>query len=157
MAAAIKHEAHRFWTILEEQNPESLEEVAQKIVREGLEHALSGVPIGRFGKLTTVDRREIEALNCISSLVREYCQRPQNKPLSIAVFGPPGSGKSFAVSQVTNSVRPREIEVLTFNLSQLDRPEGLLDAFHQVRDKGLSGKIPLFSGMNSILLWRVSH
>ena len=143
VTTTVPGESPHLWTLLKDQAPDSLEGVARKIVREGLEHALSGIPIGRFGKLASVDRREIEALNCISSLIREYCQRHQNKPFSIAVFGPPGSGKSFAVSQGANSVRPREIEVLTFNLSQLDRPEDLLDAFHQVRDKGLSGKIPL--------------
>jgi hypothetical protein len=141
--AAVPIDSSHFWTILKNQAPDSLEDVAQKIVCEGVEHALYGVPIRRFGKLTSVDRREIEALNCISSLVREYCQQPQNKPLSIAVFGPPGSGKSFAVNQVMNSVRPGEIEVLSFNLSQIDGLEGLHGAFHQIRDKGLSGKIPL--------------
>lgn len=134
-----------FWTILEDQNPESLEKVAQRIVREGLEHALSGVPIGGFGRLATVDRREIEALHNMSSLIREYCDWPQKQPLSIAVFGPPGSGKSFAVKEIAKWVRPGEIaeKELTFNLSQLGGPDDLLDAFHQVRDKALSGKIPL--------------
>jgi hypothetical protein len=134
-----------FWTILDDQNPESLEKVARRIVREGLEHALSGVPIGGFGRLATVDRREIEALNSMSCLVGEYCDWPQKRPLSIAVFGPPGSGKSFAVEEIAKWVRPGEIaeEKLTFNLSQLGGPDDLLDAFHQVRDKALSGKIPL--------------
>ena len=138
-------EAHLFWTILEDQNPESLEKVAQTIVREGLEHALSGVPIGGFGELATVDRREIEALHNMSSLIREYCDWPQKQPLSIAVFGPPGSGKSFAVKEIAKWVRPEVIEEkeLTFNLSQSGGPDDLLDAFHQVRDKALSGKIPL--------------
>jgi len=142
-ATTIDTEAPSFWTILEDQNPESLEKVAQRIVREGLHNALSGVPVRRFGKLVTVDRREIEALNCISSLISEYCQRIEKKPLSIAVFGPPGAGKSFAVRQVADSIRPAEIEALSFNLSQLGEPDDLLDAFHQVRDKALSGKIPL--------------
>ncbi len=137
--------AHPFWTILEDQSPESLEKVAQKIVREGLEHALSGVPIGGFGRLATVDRREIEALHNMSTLFGEYCDWPQKQPLSIAVFGPPGSGKSFAVKEIAKWVRPGEIteKELAFNLSQLGGPDDLLDAFHQVRDKALSGKIPL--------------
>jgi hypothetical protein len=139
----VNAEAPSFWTILEDQNPESLEKVAQRIVREGLHNALSGVPVRRFGKLVTVDRREIEALNCISGLISEYCQRNEKKPLSIAVFGPPGAGKSFAVREVANSIRPGEIQALSFNLSQLGEPDDLLDAFHQVRDKALSGKIPL--------------
>jgi hypothetical protein len=133
----------RFWAILEDRYPESLENVAERIVREGLESALLGVPVHKFGRLKTVDRREIEALNSISSLIREYSQRYQQTPFSIAVFGPPGSGKSFAVKEVANSVIPGEIIPITFNLSQFAGIENLFDAFHQVRDIALSGKIPL--------------
>jgi hypothetical protein len=132
-----------YWTILEDKNPASLEAVAEKIVLEGLEHALKDVPIGQFGSLKTVDRKEIESLHSISTLIRDYCQRRREAPLSIAVFGPPGSGKSFSIEEVAKSVMPDEIKKLTFNLSQLAGPENLYDAFHQVRDVALSGKIPL--------------
>jgi len=47
---------------------------------------------------------------------------------------------------VARSVRPEDpqaIQVLTFNLSQFHDPDELIGAFHQVRDAGLSGKIPL--------------
>jgi hypothetical protein len=132
-----------FWTILEDRYTGALNDVAQRIVLEGLDTALEGVPLGRFGALCTVDRREIEALHSIGSLITEYCQRPQKRPLSIAVFGPPGSGKSFGVTQIAKSVRPGEIAVLNFNISQFGHPDELLDALHQVRDIGLSGKIPI--------------
>jgi len=135
--------ATRLWTILETQKLGSLENTARRIVREGPEQALYGVPIGRYGNLITVDRREIESLNCIGGLLREYCQQSQSTPLSIGVFGPPGAGKSFAIKQVAYSIKPGEMETLTFNLSQLAGPEQLIDAFHQVRDKALAGKIPL--------------
>jgi hypothetical protein len=105
--------------------------------------AFHGKPPGSFGALQTVDRREIEALNSIQSLIGEYCGRPQTRPLSIAVFGPPGSGKSFGVEQVAKYVRPGQIEVKTFNLSQFTGPDDLLGAFHQVRDISLKGKLPL--------------
>ncbi len=133
----------QFWTILEEQKSDSLEKVACKIVLESLEYALSNVPVRRFGTLLTVDRREIEALNSIGSLIREYSRRTQSNPLSIAVFGPPGAGKSFAIRQIANSVLPGQIIEMTFNLSQFGSPDGLLDAFHQIRDKVLTGKLPL--------------
>ena len=131
-----------FWTILEDRYTDSLEEIARQIVQSGFDKALREVPIGRFGELVTVDRREIEALHSIQSLISEYCRYPQKKPLSVAVFGPPGSGKSFGVEQVAKSILG-EISVLTFNLSQFGQPEDLYDALHQVRDVGLSGKIPL--------------
>ncbi len=141
--SASTHGAEGYWTILENCQRQSLDVLAEQIVIGGLKRALNGVPIGRFGALQTVDRREIEALNSIQNLIGEYCGQPQTRPLSIGVFGPPGSGKSFGVEQVARSVRPGQIEVRTFNLSQFAGPEDLLGALHQVRDITLKGKLPL--------------
>ncbi|MBL8829659.1 MAG: AAA family ATPase [Planctomycetaceae bacterium] len=135
--------AARFWTILEDHYRMLLESTAEKIVLDGLKATIRDVPIGRFGGLQTVDRREIEALHSIQNLLGEYCDQPQKRPLSIAVFGPPGSGKSFGVEQVAKSLRPGLVEVKTFNLSQFGRAEELLAALHQVRDIALQGKLPL--------------
>jgi hypothetical protein len=132
-----------FWTILEDQYTDSLSDVAERIVLEGIHKALKDVPLGRFGALVTVDRREIEALRGIAALISQYCLLPPQRPLNISVFGPPGSGKSFSVKQIAKSARPGEIQSITFNISQFRHPDELLDAFHQVRDIGLSGKIPL--------------
>jgi hypothetical protein len=132
-----------FWTILEDRHIGALNDVAQRIVLDGIDAALEGVPIGKFGALVTVDRREIEALHTIRSLITEYCERPPKRPLSIAVFGPPGSGKSFGVTQIAKSSRPGEIQPISFNISQFGHPQELLGALHQVRDIGLSGRIPL--------------
>ena len=143
LSGTASAEPAHFWTVLEDKSPGSLEIIARIIVREGLEHALPEVPIGKFGKLKTIDRKEIEALHNINNLINEYCKSNQKTPLSIAVFGPPGSGKSFAVKQVASSMRKGEIEEINFNLSQLGGPEDLLGAYHQIRDKALSGIIPL--------------
>jgi len=131
------------WSILNDRYTDTLDKVAQEIVLKGVEAALEGVPLGQFDKLVTADRREIESLRSIRSLIGEYCRQAQNRPLSIAVFGPPGSGKSFAVKQVARSVCSDDIKPLEFNLSQIGGHEGLLDALHQVRDVGLTGQIPL--------------
>lgn len=137
-------DAAGFWTILEDRYTGGLGKVAEQIVVEGAEAALKDVPLGQFGNLLTVDRREIESFRSIRALVSEYIRKqPQKRPLSIAVFGAPGSGKSFGIIQVAESLRPGEIKVLEFNLSQFSSPHDLLDALHQVRDAGLSGHIPL--------------
>lgn len=132
-----------FWTILEDRQTQSLEVIARLIVEKGYDAALRQVPIGKFGYLVTVDRREIEALHSVQSLMTEYCRCDQSKPLSVAVFGPPGSGKSFGVKQVARSILGDKPTVLTFNLSQFNHPEELYAALHQVRDKCLTGEIPL--------------
>jgi hypothetical protein len=134
------------WTILQQQQAgaNELESLAAKILSNGAEAALKDVPMGKFGDLLTVDRREIESFRSIRTLVNEYCsQEKVKRPLSIAVFGPPGSGKSFGITQVAKSLRPEEIEDITFNLSQFGSLGELNSAFHQVRDLELKGKIPL--------------
>lgn len=131
------------WTILADRHRQDLDDIAEKIVLAGVQTAIHDVPIGRFGAMQTIDRGEMESLNSIQNLLREYCDQPQKRPLSIAVFGPPGSGKSFGVEQVARAVRPGLIETKTFNLSQFGRAEELLAALHQVRDINLNGKLPL--------------
>jgi hypothetical protein len=134
----------REWTILEDRHPDGLEPLASRIVLEGPECALDNVPIGRFGKLLTVDRHEIEGFRSIRMLIGEYdSQYEHARPLSIAVFGPPGSGKSFGVNQVAKSVLPGRVEDVTFNLSQFSHPDALKDAFFRVRDISLGGRLPL--------------
>jgi hypothetical protein len=132
------------WSILEDRHTGGLGQIARQIVIEGTETALQGVPLGQFGNLLTVDRREIESFRSIRALVSEYCrQSRQKRPLSIAVFGAPGSGKSFGIIEIANSLLPDQIKVLEFNLSQLNDPADLLQSLHRVRDLGLSGMIPL--------------
>ena len=134
------------WTILRDRYNDDLEELSQRIVLKGAKAALKNIPIGEFGELLTVDRQEIESLRSIHSLISEYCNRQEDRPISIAVFGPPGSGKSFAVKQIAKAANPdKKIaeKTYTFNLSQFKSPADLTDAFHQIRDVALSGKIPL--------------
>jgi hypothetical protein len=133
-----------YWTVLGDLHRGNLEQVAWEVVLKGPERVLKGVPLGRFGALLTVDRQEIESLRSIGSLVSEYVAQPHPKrPLSIAVFGPPGSGKSFGITQLALALRPGEIEPKEFNMSQRGSTDELLSALHQVRDIGLGGKIPL--------------
>ncbi len=134
----------KFWTILHDRHQHDLDQVAEQTVLEGIETALPDVPFGKFGDLVTVDRQEIESFRAICTLVDEYLKQDRPKrPLSIGVFGAPGAGKSFGITQVAKSLAPGKIEKLEFNLSQMISSAELPDAFHQVRDVVLKGKIPL--------------
>ncbi|MBE9572186.1 MAG: AAA family ATPase [Proteobacteria bacterium] len=133
-----------FWCILKEIKSTMLEDIAYDIVRNGETAALKYVPVGNFGKLKTVDRAEIESFQSIKNLIHEYVNSQRSaRPLSIAVFGPPGSGKSFAVTEVAKSIAPGQVVRLEFNVSQFRSPSDLINAFHRVRDCALKGLIPL--------------
>jgi hypothetical protein len=106
--------------------------------------ALERFPVARFGDLLTVDRNEIESLRSLRQIITSYQNGGvQSKPLSIGVFGPPGAGKSFGVTEVSKAVLGEDVKVLTFNLSQFSDPAELNGAFHQVRDKVLTGVTPV--------------
>ena len=133
-----------YWYILKDKSSANLAEIAYSIVKKGVQHALKYIPIAQFGKLQTVDRTEIESYRSIKNLMWEYVSTTNtSRPLSIAVFGTPGSGKSFGVTQIAGSIAPQLIRRLNFNLSQFRKPQELITAFHKVRDLALEGKIPL--------------
>jgi hypothetical protein len=102
------------------------------------------IPYLRYKKLITYDRSEIEALRNTYHLFRSYIDSERiDKPLSICVFGPPGSGKSFAVEQIISSIgEAKDKRIFKFNLSQMKEDE-LANIFHQIRDAGLKKKLPI--------------
>lgn len=113
--------------------------IARQVVRDGL-GVLSGIPSARFGKFFTVDRTEIEGYRAMNRLIRGYlADRGATKPLSIAVFGPPGAGKSFGINQM---VEPLGLPVKVYNLSETTASD-LPGFFHEIRDENLKGKTPL--------------
>jgi hypothetical protein len=134
------------WTILEgnykpkiNEKPEPLFDTAFRFALFG-NNELANTPFLKVNKLLTYDRLEIEALHNVKNLIADYINEEKpDKPLSLAVFGMPGSGKSFAVKQLAKSL---ELPILEFNLSQF--ADGDLEgAFHLVRDKVLEGKPPV--------------
>ena len=132
------------WYIIKDKSSTNLEQIAYEIVKKGEESALKYIPIAQFRNLKTVDRTEIEAYRSIKNLIAEYISTTNTvRPLSIAVFGTPGSGKSFGVTEVAASIAPDLIEKLDFNLSQFQSIDDLIAAFHKTRDISLNGKIPL--------------
>ncbi|MCL2323112.1 MAG: ATP-binding protein, partial [Oscillospiraceae bacterium] len=116
-------------------------EHARDIVIHG-NSAIKELPKLSLGSFTTIDRKEIENYQGINNLIMEYVENDNIKPLSIAVFGTPGSGKSFGVSQIAQSISDR-IKKLEFNVSQFVDESNLRSAFQMVRDEVLNGKIPL--------------
>jgi hypothetical protein len=132
------------WYIIKDKNSVNLAQIAYDIVKKGEKSALKFMPIAHFGNLKTVDRAEIEGYRSIKNLISEYLSIKNTvRPLSISVFGTPGSGKSFGVTEVASSIAPKLILKLDFNLSQFQSLSDLIAAFHKVRDLSLEGKVPL--------------
>ncbi len=146
------------WTILENtllknqtpgclEDPEcisSVNDCARNVVVYGPQQALQGVPVEMIGGWSSADRQEIEGVRGVNNAMREYCRiKNPEIPLCVAVFGPPGSGKSFVIKEIARGLGIDDKAQLTFNLSQFASPAELQNAFHQVRDLNLQGKMPL--------------
>lgn len=111
-------------------------------------------PVLTLRKLQTVERDEIETCRAIRGLLKNYAEdygglRKASRPTSIAVFGPPGSGKSFVVKQIglsLNDAQPdhsKHFEIIEFNLAQFSDANELAHAFGEVANIGQRARIPL--------------
>ncbi|KAI1097943.1 hypothetical protein F4804DRAFT_326086 [Jackrogersella minutella] len=121
---------------------------ARDIVKKGLRDVLPFIPTARFGDLVAADRDEVDGFRKIANAIEVYLgeNKTKPKPLSIAVFGQPGSGKSFGVKHVIRTIlksHGRATSELEFNLSQFQEESNLQTAFETIRDESMSGKMPI--------------
>ncbi|RAH54270.1 hypothetical protein BO85DRAFT_379811, partial [Aspergillus piperis CBS 112811] len=127
--------------------PCSPQKAAVDTLKQGFECALPYMPSARFGNLITADRGEVDGFRKIANKVHEWhLGNDDSKPLSIAVFGQPGSGKSFGVKEVIKSIlaaNGKRITDLEFNLSQFRKEEHLRQAFEVIRGKAVSQEMPV--------------
>lgn len=102
-------------------------------------------PVYSVGKFFTADRGEIESFQSIRKIISQHLKNQSIKePLSIAVFGPPGSGKSYGIKEFIGTFKKEyNIVNLTINLSQISSVAQLHRFFHQVRDHVLKNEVPL--------------
>ncbi len=121
--------------------------VAERIVIAGAEDLYDHVPFCRYGNLTTVDKDEIENYSTIKLLLDDYIYRYDHsevtdmpRPLSVAIFGAPGSGKSFGLKQIAKSCG--RFVISSLNLSQLNSPAELFESLHEALQRG-KDEIPL--------------
>ncbi len=126
----------------------SLADVAAAAAVRGIASLPYGIPVETMGQWASVDRAEIESLRSVRNILNEYVQQELRggdvrTPLPIAVFGPPGAGKTFAVRQMASVLLPGRVRKLEFDLSQLPNEGELRAAFHEIRDVALEGQLPL--------------
>ncbi len=102
----------------------------------------------QLGHLRTTDPVEIDPLITLRNVMDSYVSREHvSRPLCIGVFGPPGSGKSFAVKEVAKVIAAKhesaEFDYFEFNLTQFDHPDEINAAIDLVRATVAKGKVPI--------------
>lgn len=123
-----------------------------ELLEQALEYVMNGkeIPgVKAVGKVLLPDGEEFKRRNEVRQILVDYGARESVKrPMSIAVFGPPGSGKSTCVASLLESVNPtftREyVGDRTINLSQVTSPSALAKHIDQKLKQGdtASGKAP---------------
>ncbi len=119
------------------------------IVRYGIKRVLNhegsswSAPVATFGGLTLVGREDIERYQPVRNRIKDYLSSSETRPLSIAVFGAPGGGKSFGVKQIVRSIAGAAVTSMGFNVAQFRNKEDLDTALLEVSDVNSVGKIPL--------------
>ncbi|MFO1046062.1 MAG: ATP-binding protein [Planctomycetaceae bacterium] len=102
----------------------------------------SSIPNPQYTWLTPLIRSDIDNYSDISMLVQDYVHDENRKrPLSLAVFGAPGSGKNTTIEALIAATdQSLAKNPCTFNLSQFSHERDLATAFHQVQDLVLTRK-----------------
>ena len=110
--------------------------VAERIVYEGMDEISRRIPVCRYGKLVSIDKEEIENYHTIKALLDDYIHQYDHQngdsplqPLSIAVFGAPGCGKSFGVREIAGS--SGRFGITALNLSQYHDPAEFFEALRE--------------------------
>ncbi|MEN8190070.1 MAG: AAA family ATPase [Thermodesulfobacteriota bacterium] len=106
------------------------------------------LPIFNVGHLRTTDPAEIDPVITLQNVMDSYVSKENvARPLCIGVFGPPGSGKSFAVRQVANVIAKKfqgdPFDFFEFNLTQFSSPDEINSAIEPVRATVAKGKVPI--------------
>lgn len=100
------------------------------------------------GHLRTTDPAEIGPVLTLQTVMDSYVSKDSfQRPLCLGVFGPPGSGKSFAVKEVARVIGSRfdddPFDFFEFNLTQFSDPEEINSAIDLVRASVAKGKVPI--------------
>jgi hypothetical protein len=115
-------------------------EVATNIISRGLSYLESlsqHDSVYRFGSLWYFDKNEYQEIVSLRDLIRSYVtESSPRKPLSIAVFGPPGSGKSHAVRAIQTELQAeapgRLLPFFEINLTQVSSVDALQAEFRYI-------------------------
>ena len=105
-------------------------------------------PFGALFPFAEQERRQLESVRDL--ILRFVNQGSQKHPLCLAVFGPPGSGKSFAVEQIIKQVvvqneASRDVKLPFFrvNMTQIASPTELTQTLARVAGEQDEKSVPV--------------
>lgn len=134
-----------YWSILNQASEYGVLEIAESIVLHGVDNTLNcnkkindigrpvAAPILKIEEknddpnpLVIIDRRELESYRAVRKMLYAAVKgKTEKKPLSIAVFGPPGSGKTFIIKKLIRNVGVKEGDFEIINIAQLENAKSL--------------------------------
>jgi hypothetical protein len=118
--------------------------ILRKIIKQGAKAGLEeNVPFLNYEKFFTADRDDIHQYRVVQKICEEhFLKQKLTRPVSIAVLGKPGVGKSFGIKQLVEFLKKENdsIERIEFNLSQIANVETLYRVFDKIREKAVIGK-----------------
>lgn len=125
----------------------SKDEIEKLLFPSGTESLLPlNTPVAVFGKkLKVLNNVDVENYSSIRNLLSGHLssKSKKSKPLSIAVFGAPGCGKSFGVECIAEEIGGEDIEKFTCNVSQLNQKHDLNAVFVKIAEILSRNKTPL--------------
>jgi len=112
-----------------------------------------------FGEYVSRNEDFAAALVDLRDVVRSYIKRPAKRPLNILLGAQPGSGKSFLVKQLAQSLAKKEKAKVTFeehHVVAFRSVDDLLDVFHRIQSANLEQKVPfvLFDEVDGLVAGR---
>ena len=94
-----------------------------------------------------VDPEEIRLYRRLQNMMLKYIVDPNDKtPLGLAVFGAPGSGKSFGIKQVGDAISKtakKDIKLVECNLAQFTSADDLGKKLLEARNYSMEGQYPI--------------
>lgn len=112
-------------------------ELACRIVSEGIAASLGQYEHVIAGRHFAVGTNETKSLTYLHHLISRYTSSSTavtKKPLSLAVFGPPGSGKSWLMKDLISSSSSIEPRFFNFNVAQFVSTGDLSSAWRTLDD-----------------------
>ncbi|MBC8318320.1 MAG: ATPase [Desulfobulbaceae bacterium] len=124
---------------------EVLHDLKEEVSRKS---GFDNLRIFNVGHLRTTDPAEIGPVLVLQTVMDSYVSKETfQRPLCLGVFGPPGSGKSFAVKEVARVVGRKfdddPFDFFEFNLTQFAQPDEINSAIDLIRASVAKGKVPI--------------